>query len=274
MEDCNYCVYLHKTKEGVVFYVGSGREKRAKMRESSTRETGCATGRGKDYSKYVSEINFEYDVEIVRANLNKNDSIAFEAELYDLYKATIVNKRRPSPRLAMDMSNFESILYYDDTSKSCLRWGITTFGKVIKGNEAGSLSKDTGYFTVRVNNINYQAHRVVCTLHGYTLSSDSVVDHIDGNPSNNKIENLRVVSQKENQNNCIKRKDNTSGVVGVSYCKIKNHFIAHWYEDYKFKRVRFSCKRLGHDLAFQLARECRLDAEIRLSILSPRDYLK
>jgi hypothetical protein len=41
------------------------------------------------------------------------------------------------------------------------------------------------------------------------------VDHLDGNPSNNRRENLRLVSNHENQKNRAVPKNNKTGIMGV-----------------------------------------------------------
>lgn len=51
-----------------------------------------------------------------------------------------------------------------------------------------------------------------------------VIDHIDGNPMNNRKSNLRVCTQSEN---CLNKKsisNNTSGFIGVSYRKDRNSY--------------------------------------------------
>jgi len=48
------------------------------------------------------------------------------------------------------------------------------------------------------------------------------VDHIDKNPLNNNIENLRWVSLSENKMNSTKYKNNTSNQTGVYFRKDKN----------------------------------------------------
>ena len=44
---------------------------------------------------------------------------------------------------------------------------------------------------------------------------DCDIDHRDGNPSDNRVGNLRMASRAENKANKRKRRDNTSGIKGV-----------------------------------------------------------
>ena len=45
------------------------------------------------------------------------------------------------------------------------------------------------------------------------------IDHIDGDPQNNALSNLRLVTQSDNMKNAKLRVDNKSGVPGVRWCK-------------------------------------------------------
>jgi hypothetical protein len=45
------------------------------------------------------------------------------------------------------------------------------------------------------------------------------VDHIDTHPINNCRSNLRLATVAQNRRNTNKRRDNTSGVKGVAWCK-------------------------------------------------------
>jgi len=60
-------------------------------------------------------------------------------------------------------------------------------------------------------------HWVLTLLRGIEIEDGSVIDHIDGNPQNNRRENLRVTTQKHNCRNRKLRKDNKTGYPGISY---------------------------------------------------------
>ena len=73
---------------------------------------------------------------------------------------------------------------------------------------------------VCLNNKTYKIHRLIFLIHHNYLPEE--VDHIDGNPLNNKIENLRPAIHSENIRNAKLRKDNKSGEKGVTWDKKRN----------------------------------------------------
>jgi HNH endonuclease/AP2 domain len=101
-----------------------------------------------------------------------------------------------------------------------LRWfdSERTF-KCWNGRYAGTLASSkhvTGYRYVDILGVGYHAHRVAWAHH-YGVWPEDEVDHINHNRSDNRIVNLRNASRTTNTQNASKRKDNTSGVTGVSW---------------------------------------------------------
>ncbi len=72
----------------------------------------------------------------------------------------------------------------------------------------------------------YQNHRLVWALAHGVWPSDQI-DHINGNPEDNRLENLRVVANAENQKNRWQSRHNTSGVNGVYWHSRDNKWTAH-----------------------------------------------
>ncbi len=93
-----------------------------------------------------------------------------------------------------------------------LYWRKTFGSRALKGNRAGKLRKD-GYRDVALYGKLYLEHRIIFALHYNYLPV--VVDHIDHNPSNNKIENLRNSDYNRNIWNSRKSVRNTTNVKGI-----------------------------------------------------------
>lgn len=81
--------------------------------------------------------------------------------------------------------------------------GYNGYLKRNAGKVAGSIDKGHGYraigFTINGRFTLFQAHRLVYALfYGWP---EEVIDHINGNQTDNRIENLRACSQEENMRN-------------------------------------------------------------------------
>lgn len=75
-----------------------------------------------------------------------------------------------------------------------------------------------GYLNGFVLGRMYLAHRVAWAMHNKT-SAFGILDHIDGDRTNNRISNLREVTPRENAQNAKAKPSNKSGVIGVSACR-------------------------------------------------------
>ena len=83
------------------------------------------------------------------------------------------------------------------------------------GNKVGIIHTN-GYLRTRVNGLLQSNHRLIFLWHhGYM---PKIVDHIDGNKLNNKIDNLRVANNTQNQQNAKINIKSTSGYKNVSLC--------------------------------------------------------
>lgn len=78
--------------------------------------------------------------------------------------------------------------------------------------------KADGYRSGMIFRKMFRAHKVAWAMHFGHWPADEV-DHINGNRSDNRIENLRVVSHRDNARNKRKSRANKSGHVGVSEYK-------------------------------------------------------
>lgn len=97
-----------------------------------------------------------------------------------------------------------------------LYWKKNTSTRDSIGKPVGTLDTK-GYKQVRFNGRLTAVHRIIFYMfYGYC---PEYVDHIDGNPLNNNIQNLRPVTNAENQYNTKIRIDNTSGIKGLNFHK-------------------------------------------------------
>jgi hypothetical protein len=104
-----------------------------------------------------------------------------------------------------------SLFEYKDGS---LYWKVRKAPHVKIGAKVGS-PEVNGYETVYVDGRNWRIHRLVFLMqHGYL---PKVLDHINGNRKDNRIENLREASHQTNAYNQNMKRNNISGIKGVSW---------------------------------------------------------
>lgn len=104
-----------------------------------------------------------------------------------------------------------------------LYWKVANSKRIKVGDRAGCLLS-TGYRKIRIDSIQYYEHRLIYLFHNKKLPE--FLDHIDGNPSNNHIENLRSATISENGGNAKIRKGGSSKYKGVSLAKNINKWQA------------------------------------------------
>lgn len=112
----------------------------------------------------------------------------------------------------IDFDTLHKLFEYKD---GLLLRKITTSNNAKAGSIVGCLNNN-GYLVVRINDKLLYVHRIIYMLHNGI--SNGVVDHVDMNKLNNKIENLRLCSISQNLQNRTKTAANTSGYKNVYWC--------------------------------------------------------
>ena len=116
-------------------------------------------------------------------------------------------KHKPLPPLEVLQENFKYI-----PSTGALISHKT--GEVLQ-----TLDSKSQYYVVGFQDKDWQAHRFCFYLGTKFDPRDFQIDHIDGNKTNNKLNNLRLATNGLNQYNSKLRITNRSGRKGVSYDK-------------------------------------------------------
>jgi hypothetical protein len=88
---------------------------------------------------------------------------------------------------------------YDPETGVCV-WKKTTNQSIRVGDIVGG-TQTNGYRVVRFRKELYKLHRVIWFLYHGEQPGDKEVDHINGDRSDNRISNLRLVTNQENQHN-------------------------------------------------------------------------
>lgn len=98
---------------------------------------------------------------------------------------------------------------YDPKTGHLIRKAQKYTNKKLIGRPAGCVRPD-GYVVVSVENKLYLAHRIIWCMLNTEIDDSLYIDHIDGNRSNNRLENLRQLTHQENlraYNEAKNRKD-------------------------------------------------------------------
>jgi len=158
----------------------------------------------------------------------------------------------------------ECFEYSADTG--CLTWkkrpeghfktkqGFINFNRDNAGNPVGSIN-NRQYLTTRLKGKVQIVHRLIWAIH-YGEYPHGFVDHINGNRSDNRIENLRIVDNEQNTRNAKRYANNSSGQTGIHQRKDNGKYYA-FISDGKRK------VNLGQYLTFDEALAARKLAEIK-----------
>ena len=171
--------------------------------------------------------------------LKKNNNLIKQKEL-EILKIELKIKK-----LELEIFNdlyFECFLPIGDFDN----YFVSNFGN-IKNRKTNRILKPSNdkdgykYVVLSKNGIKktFKVHRLVGIAFLENPENKQMIDHIDNNPANNIVKNLRWCSQKENQSNRDKTKLNTTGFKGVCFNKPTNKYVAHININDKLKHLGY-----------------------------------
>jgi hypothetical protein len=155
------------------------------------------------------------------------------------------------------IDRLKEIFVIDESSPSGLRTKSARSGPGFD-RIAGAASFG-GYWKVMLDGVFYKVHRIIYAMHHETDPGCLVVDHINRNKQDNRVENLRLLSHQLNGINARLYSHNTIGERGVSAVR-RGSVI-------KFRAritVNGECLHLGYFETREEARKAREAAECRL----------
>lgn len=137
------------------------------------------------------------------------------------------NQREVTPELLRQIMRYEpdtGLLFWRERpvemfneGKRGAAWAARLWNAKHAGKRAFTYQMPFGYFAGRVFGKGCTAHRAAWALHHGEWPN--VIDHINGDPTDNRIENLRSVDQALNMRNIGATKVGASGARGVEFRK-------------------------------------------------------
>jgi len=131
----------------------------------------------------------------------------------------------------LNADHLRSLLDYDRAT-GVFVWKMPAgrYGRIPAGTRAGSYTSAEGYGYVTIAGKSYRLSRLAWLyVHGEWPKDQ--IDHVNGDPSDDRIANLREATQFQNKANCRRYANNTSGFKGVSLDRSKGLYRAYTNKD-------------------------------------------
>lgn len=131
-------------------------------------------------------------------------------------------KQRPS------VSRLRQVLRYESGSLYWIKKPDPMAHRAVVGEEAGR-TRTSKYDDIQIDGCRMKAHHIVWALH-YGEYPARFIDHINGNKTDNRIENLRLATASDNASNCASAHNSTSPYLGVSFKTASKAWVAQIYK--------------------------------------------
>ena len=169
------------------------------------------------------------------------------------------------------MEYLKELLSYDP-EKGHLIWKVPRGNKLKAGDLAGS-NHHSGYKEVQALGKVYRYHRVCWFLH-YGKEPDKHIDHENGDRSDNRISNLRLVTNRENASN---RDIHRNGkLIGACLNKRRNNWLSSIRIGSKNIFLGYYKTELEAHKMYLLAKEnlCKYNGSLSMTMPQLRSLLK
>ena len=110
---------------------------------------------------------------------------------------------------------------------------LVSSGSRRKSGDTLGTKNASGHIVIQLDKVNYLAHRLAW-LYCFREWPEEIIDHIDQNPSNNSLDNLRESTHSKNSFNTGLKSNNTSGFRGVFFDKRRGTY----YSQIKVNRIK------------------------------------
>lgn len=151
-------------------------------------------------------------------------------------------------------TRLKELLKYDP-STGIFIWRVDRKGGAFAGDVAGRIRQD-GYRELRVDHGFYPAHRLAWIyMHG-AFNNALQIDHINRVKADNRIENLRLATSKQNKENISPTRNSAAGLLGVNWNRFRNKWQARICHDGVRKYLGlFETAEAAHDAYLVAKRE-------------------
>ncbi len=136
----------------------------------------------------------------------------------------------------INLGEAKKVLMYDPATGAFI-WIARCSNRTKIGSLAGTISSE-GYRVITVHGVRHYAHRLAWAWMTGSFPI-GLIDHKNKDRLDNRIDNLRAATHKQNAENSGIRSHNTSGIKGVTWAKDRCKWVAQIHHNGKHKTLGY-----------------------------------